>query len=484
MEGLLELGGVWLARAYALYGMVFLAPTTIFFANLVLLGAVVWAVASHARGYGPWPKVPGFLRRWVRLAVETAFGLINPVLYLAILAPALPELRSGAGFWLVPLTTGAWILLAAFWALRVFGGALDPCSRVVGAGIRTLLVAALTCVLLYTFKDAWLLSATVPAGASPFTLALNALRLCPLYLIPSVLLWDYIRSTSAPSGQGDGWHGLFLLPDRAARVAVAGIVSLALLTVAAGAYRRSDASVRQLVSNHRESIRAAAARYDVDARLVASIVYVTHRDQLSPFRDALERVVMSAWARNLRREFGLRPPDKMDKVGTDENPLLNRSLDISVGLAQIKPRTAQTASVLATGLKPDGLPKPALYSYRDVEPVGDGWTLPAAARLSIIPPIPVSAERHVVAEALLDARSNLAMCALILALYHNQWEATNRAWSLRQRPDILATLYQLGFARSRPHAAPRSNAFGSRVRQVYEQPWLGELLDGRNRSPL
>lgn len=72
--------------------------------------------------------------------------------------------------------------------------------------------------------------------------------------------------------------------------------------------------------------------------------------------------------------------------------------------------------------------------------------------------------------------SNLATCALILALCQNQWEATNRDWSLRQRPDILATLYQIGFARSRPHGAPRSNAFGSRVRQVYEQPWLGELF--------
>jgi hypothetical protein len=29
--------------------------------------------------------------------------------------------------------------------------------------------------------------------------------------------------------------------------------------------------------------------------------------------------------------------------------LLNRALNVSIGLAQIKPRTAQTASVLATG---------------------------------------------------------------------------------------------------------------------------------------
>lgn len=59
----------------------------------------------------------------------------------------------------------------------------------------------------------------------------------------------------------------------------------------------------------------AAARYDVDPRLVASIVKVTHRDHLSPFRGALERLVIAAWARNLRRDFRLRPPDRMDEIG-------------------------------------------------------------------------------------------------------------------------------------------------------------------------
>ena len=496
MDGLLELGGVWLARAYAIYGLVFLLIPAFLFADLLLLAAVVWAVAGHSRGRQPWPNAPAFARRWVRLALEIAFGLINPVLYLAILNPLLPALsfpalRSGAEWWLAPLTTSAWILLAAFWTLRLFGAALDPRSRAVRAGVRTLLLASLACVLLYTIKDAWLLGSIRPgtdwSTAPPLALVLNVLRLCPLYLIPAVLLWDYIRSTSTPAwqeGQAAGQrHGLFLLPNRASRVAVATVVGVVLVTFALAARRRSEASVRKPVSDHRESIRASAARYDVDARLIASIVYVTHRDHLSPFRDALERLLISAWARNMRREIGFGPPDKIDEIGSDENPLLNRSLDISVGLAQIKPRTAQTASVLATGRKPDDLPQPAFFSYRDVEPVGDGWTLPATAQTSVITPIPVPAERHIVADGLLDAQSNLETCALILAHYQNQWEATNRDWSIRGRPDILATLYQIGFARSKPHGAPRSNAFGSRVRQVYEQPWLGELLDSTPRPP-
>ena len=159
--------------------------------------------------------------------------------------------------------------------------------------------------------------------------------------------------------------------------------------------------------------------------------------------------------------------------------MLNRALDVSVGLAQIKPRTAQTASVLATRRRPDELPKPAFWSYRDVEPIGSAWTFPATSQASIISPIPVPADRDVVVSALLDAESNLDTCALILALYQNQWEATNPDWSLRDRPDILATLYQIGFARSKPHGAPQSNSFGARVGQVYYQAWLGDLLDIR-----
>lgn len=77
--------------------------------------------------------------------------------------------------------------------------------------------------------------------------------------------------------------------------------------------------------------------------------------------------------------------------------------------------------------------------------------------------------------ALLTPEKNLEICAFLLALYQRQWENANPAWGIRERPDILATLYQIGFARSKPHKAPRSNAFGTRVREVYEQPWLREF---------
>jgi hypothetical protein len=128
MDGLLELGGVWLARAYALYGVFLLLPA-FFFIDLLLLAAVVRVAAGRSRKRQPWAYVPVSVRRRIRLAVELAFGLIHPVLYLAILAPSLPGLRSGAEWWRAPLQASAWILLTAFWSLRMFGAALDPRSR-------------------------------------------------------------------------------------------------------------------------------------------------------------------------------------------------------------------------------------------------------------------------------------------------------------------------------------------------------------------
>jgi hypothetical protein len=295
-----------------------------------------------------------------------------------------------------------------------------------------------------------------------------------------LLLWDYLRFSSIVPPKGGETEtpsrparSFFLLPDRASRFAVAFVVVGALVTFALAAHRRSESSVRKLVSGHRASIQSAAVRYDVDPRLIASIVFVTHRDQLSPFREAFERLIINAWGMNLQR----RGPgaERWEDIGTDENPLLNVALDISIGLSQIKPRTAQTASLLATGRTPDTLPRPLYYEYRNVEPVGEGWPPDVVEKVATPSPIPVPAARRSVALMLLDPESNLDVCALILALYQKQWEATNRDWSIRERPDILATLYQIGFARSKPHGAPQSNAFGNRVRQVYEQPWLGQF---------
>lgn len=449
-----ETGGVWLAYAIAAYS-IFLLLSTVLFGQWLLLAAVTWGVVANARGRQAWAKVPPAVRRGGRLGIEVVFGLINPVLYLTVVSAALPLRRPEMEWWFAPLQTLACVLLVAIWGWRVCGAAFNPASRAARIGLRALLLASLACLLAFVVKDMKVL--VQAGGIGPLNVLLTALSHCPLYLIPALLLCDYLRAITKQTT--DQRRGFFLLTNRASRFAVAGIMGISLVTFALAAHRRSEANVRRLVSQHAAAIQVAAARYDTDPRLIAAIVYVTHREQLSPLRDNLERLFISAWV-----------------ARTDSSNMLNHAVDISLGIAQIKPRTALTASVLATGHTPDTLPEPERGDYRQVEPVGAGWPPPITAQTVMNSPLSVPADQRTAARMLLNTETNLETCALILALYQKQWEAANRDWSIRARPDILATLYQIGFARSKPHGAPQSNAFGNRVREVYEQPWLGELL--------
>ena len=123
MESTLELMGLWVARLYAVYGVVFLLLPTLAFLYLPLLGGLVWAAIARERGRPPRYLSPR-VRRWGRLGIEIAFGLINPTIYLAILTLSMPAMRRDAeAWWFSPLTTIAWLLLATLWIVRIFGGA-------------------------------------------------------------------------------------------------------------------------------------------------------------------------------------------------------------------------------------------------------------------------------------------------------------------------------------------------------------------------
>jgi hypothetical protein len=460
MDQLLDLSGVWLARLFVGYGLVVVMLPVLTFANVGLLALLIWAARARARERPLLPFLRPAVRRWTRLVLELAFGLINPLIYLAVLTPSFDWLQWDA-VWFAPLTAAAWVLLAGFWAVRVLGAGVNTRSSAARLAIRGLLSLAAVCLVLYIVKDLAALSVAAPQlqGEALLMLASASMvvRTAPFYLIPLVLLWPYLSAAWRPQApSGDGRLELLLLPGRAARMVMAGGLLLAVVTTAAAMHRRSEATVRALVGAQRDAIRDAATQYDVDARLIAAIVYVTHRDQLAPFRDELERLVVRSWAE-------------------DDGKLLNRPLDLSIGVSQIKPRTAQMATLLASRRTPADLSQqPEIYLYRDAEALNDDWRRTVSARDALATPFPMTTTRDGVVAALLEPRANLATCALILALYQQQWETAHPDFSLRRRPEILATLYQIGFARSKPHGAPRSNAFGRRVREVYDQTWLDE----------
>ena len=474
MDALLEHIGAWLATANAIYGLTLLAVPAVTFAYVPVLAVSAWVAVAHARGRRPFPAVTPHGRRWVRMVTEVAFGLVNPVIYLIILSPAV--IRRQDHDW--RLAAVAWVLLAAFWVTRLGGAAFDRGSPRTRAVVRGLLLVSIACVAVHAVRDTWHAARTFDFARLRWMEAgLILLRLSPLYLVPLVLLVDYLGASRERNDEETRtWQALFVLPTWSARLVVGLVAVAAVSSAALTLHRRSETSVRSLVASHHASIDAAAARYDVDPRLLAALVYVAHRDEVSPFRETLERVAAGAWAASLRFELGFRAPDRASEVGPDENPLLNEVLDVSVGLAQVKPRTAQTASVLATGRAVVDLPDALRYRYLNGEPSGEQWRASAFPRAPLPSPIPMPATRADVTGALLDDRSNVEVAALVLALYQRQWEAADPSWRISTRPEILATLFQLGFARSRPHAAPRSSAFGRRVRDVSEQRWMLDLF--------
>ena len=181
------------------------------------------------------------------------------------------------------------------------------------------------------------------------------------------------------------------------------------------------------------------------------------------------------------------------RVDAHGNFFVIRPLDLSVGVAQIKPRTAMSALVIraaADGLYHDDLLWPRILraavnykDYRELPRLGNRWQLPGATFASLESPFAGPVPKSEVVKQLFDDRQNIEMCALILALYAAQWEAANPTWSIRGRPEILATLYQLGFERSWPKRDPRPNRFGERVAEVHRSRFIqGSFGPGQARA--
>ncbi|MBM3788026.1 MAG: hypothetical protein FJW30_27080 [Acidobacteria bacterium] len=458
-----EASGAWLASAIAFQTWALLFSKVFLFDLLVLVG-LTWSLVKRSKGVQPWKRIPVAVQQRGRLAVEVYFGLLNPVLYLAVLTSGPEMMRLQTEWQLIgPLYRVAAGLLVVVWGWRLYGAGFGLTSSRTRTVLRGLLWASLVCLALFGLKDLILVWTAPRDAATIWGVVLPALfLLSPMYLIPGVLIYDYLRECAkAPGGQPAA--GFLLLTDRASRGAIAAAAVVGVLTFAFAMQRRTEDEVRGLVNQHRAAIRAAAIRYDTDPRLIAALVYVTHRDQLSPFRDSLERIFGTAWT------IGL--PDRV----------MNRAFNFSLGIAQIKPLTAQAGAVLAAG-GPKAFRRAGILLIEHegegiYEPIGAGWTAPLTdLRIGPEPPIPVYAKREEVVAALHRPEKNLETCAFLLALYQRQWENANPAWSIRGRPEILATLYQIGFARSKPHGAPRSNAFGDRVREAYNQPWIGDVV--------
>ncbi|MFN8060341.1 MAG: hypothetical protein U0Q12_14385 [Vicinamibacterales bacterium] len=201
--------------------------------------------------------------------------------------------------------------------------------------------------------------------------------------------------------------------------------------------RQSDARTERFVRSHRPAIMRAGEAFDVDPRLLASLMFVSRQGIELPLRGLRERVAVGG------ETAGYVPPT------------------LSVGPMRLRLDTVVGALAVETEC-----------GHKDVteaSPAGiDCARVSNLARLHQTPRDSV--------DVILDEDRNIQAAALVLALYQLQWEAANPLWSIRDRPDIVATLYRLGVHRSHPHANPQPNEFGRRVLEAYRRPWIQEAF--------
>lgn len=433
--------GTFLARAYVAYGMGLLALAYLG-GNLLLLVVLTYVVVHHRRA------------RLFRLAAEVFYGLLNPLVYLVVLRPGFVSYESP--FWQkLPLQTIAWLLLAVIWTMRLVGAPFTGRAQIALLR-RSVLFAGIVSIVLFGIKDLTLLLSDTQGVDFPGlpgtplwrkTLAFGWLMaaLAPLYLIPLVLAVDHVRSESETAHSAS----FFLLRGTSARMMGLAVAAFGAVSLVVAIWWPSDEAARRATLAHRDAIKAAASEYDVDPAVIASIAYVTARYQITPFRGTVERLVMTVWLWDPTSNF-----------------LLGPGLNISIGLTQIKPVTAQTAGVF---FRRGG----DIKQHREVPRLS--WS-PANERLASLEPPWQQGDKAEIVNALLDDGRNLRTCALILALYQIQWETDPQGSTIRGRPDLLGTLFQIGFERSHPKASPQSNAFGRLVQEVHDRAWVQEAF--------
>ena len=296
-------------------------------------------------------------------------------------------------------------------------------------------------------------------------LAVSAMA-SPLYLLPLLTSLRQLWSTRSTESWKPEW---FFLPHIPLWVPTVVATSIALAIFAAQWPSRSRADTHAMLLEHREEIVAIARARQLDPRLLAALIEVSQEDFTSPFRLYLEEMVTAAWLHDSKN-----------------HDLLAQSLDPSLGISQVKASTVMTALQIQANNR--GEAQHWEKDYRAVRAkFGQTMTRISSPGLSRVaaPPrstvwLPSAVE---IVDQLRDPHGNLEHAAFILDVVASQWESADPAWSIRDRPDIMATLFQIGFDHSWPKANPVSNDFGDAVRREINDPWIAEHFGERSPTP-
>jgi hypothetical protein len=313
-------------------------------------------------------------------------------IYLAIITRS-----SGEAEFFVDVTPSLLDPLALAVPLGVWGLRLLPLSSRPHWAKGTLYVCAVLLVF-YAVKDLSRLPWASPK-IQPLAMVLWVSGLISLYLVPLAMVVGYLRR-KGPNGRWSGparFHCLARVVGLP--VAVVGFTAFAAFWGSL-ADHPADWQVRETLRRHKDPLVRAASRHNLDPRTLAGLIYVIQRDQVSSMGSHLETAMMEAWL-------------------SDEGShmLLSEALDLSIGLAQIKPVTAQTALRLVEGSRTQTAVEPWPKQYRDVPRLGSRWILVRQWGKDCELPTDGHPDKRLLVAKLSDPETSIGFAALILDLY-------------------------------------------------------------------
>lgn len=407
-------------------------------------------------------------RSKVLLSLELMFGLIQPLLYLIFLFPALWDTDH---LWVQVLHYGSFIVLGSVWLSRCLPAELISADR----KKRLIRTASLLCF------GTIAIHAGIGLTKTPVFPLNDALIFYPVvsihYLIPILMAFRYGHLARQNNDTAKVFY-FFKQEQRQSRwpekilITISAVVAtVPLLAIVSSS--KSDARI--FIEDHRDQIVKAARENSIDPVLLAAVAY-TARHRTTLWKPAFERLVMGIWLADAKSHF-----------------LLSKSMDLSIGPTQIKPTTAQTALIIyGTALHQIEYQKKVaagtagkndqyyfhefFKEYRDAWHPTTNWHLSRSSLYKLTLPAKKQPDKETLVNDLTDPEKSLQYCAFILGLYAAQWDELLPGSPIRNDPAIIATLYQIGFQKSKPHEAPKASRFGAAAALAAKEDWLKKLF--------
>lgn len=225
----------------------------------------------------------------------------------------------------------------------------------------------------------------------------------------------------------------------------------------------------RLIEMHRADIVDVAGRADLDPRLLAGIIYVNQTHGRSRY---LGNFIEDLGFETLRTPKTTVPLYDGGIALCGVRPSAVGAMYYATSIAAIRPATGPAVPPppgAATGGKVPLPPPPrkALDQWLDERPIIRDLDLVIANPNPQHYYLRMAKEEH-----LRGALNNITLAAAILQIFRNEW----RGYHIDDRPEILATLYDLGFGIEKPNSNLKPNDFGRRVKAFMDSPECARLF--------